>query len=166
MNRIICAAKYVDPTIPCGDVNVIFLSSICNIDQCMMHQYTLIFHYPRKSNRVNNLLEKKLNDFSEENATTTTMNRCKLGWFVNQWVTVYVNLHGCKVSLFSFSNKYVIICSFRLLFLCFRMRCEPNSTIKQRLTKRSNSDAHQWYVSLKIIAKANPLKMLHPSEKC
>ena len=71
-----------------------------------------------------------------------------------------------KVSFSCFSKNDLIIFSLRLPFWYFGMRCEPNSTTKQRFTKRSNSDAHRWYVSLKTLAKGGLLKILYSSEKC
>ena len=44
LNRIICAAKHVDPQILFGGVNVFFKMIICNIDLRMMRHCTRIFH--------------------------------------------------------------------------------------------------------------------------
>ena len=83
LNRIICVAKHVDPQVPFGGVNVIFLVTICNIDQCMMRHCTLIFHYPSKRNRVNYLRKKKFNNvlrvplFFKSTVSSSLLNRCE-----------------------------------------------------------------------------------------
>ena len=91
-----------------------------------MSHSTLIFHYPPERNRINYLRKKKfnnvlpvpwsfkstvssnllnrcqmkacscLNDFVVENATTATMNCCKLEWLVNQWLPLYARLPGTR----------------------------------------------------------------------
>ena len=80
------------------------------------------------------------------------------GWSNNGWLSTRGSLEQGEP--FLFPERFLIVFSFRHPFWYFGTRCEPTSITKQPFTKPSNSGAHQWYASLKILAKANPLKIL------
>ena len=196
LNRIICAAKHVDPQVPFGGVNVIFLVAICSIDLFMMHHCTLIFHYPPERNRVNYLRKKKFNnvlpvplffkstvssnllkrcerktcsicsfwnDFVVENATTATMNCCKLEWLVNQWLALYARLPGTR---WAFSlYRTIFNCLFiQAPILVFRNEVRTHLDHKTAIHKAKQLGCAPTVCVAQ--ERADSSKALYSSEKC